>query len=61
MTIINTANGQEIGHVVTNRCLMLEEALRLIGAEIIDPEHIGDPDVLLDGQEYWMDDLEMID
>lgn len=32
MKIINTANGQEIGSIVTNRCLMLEEALRLIGA-----------------------------
>ena len=61
MRIINAVTGGTVGSVVTNRCLMLEEALRLIGAEIIEPEHIGDPDVLLDGQEYWMDDLEMID
>ena len=60
MRIINTVTGQEIGHVVTNHSMTLDEALRLIGAEIINPEHPGDPDVLLDDQELWYDDLDLV-
>ena len=58
--IVDRITRKPIGSIVTNHTMSLEDALRLIGAEIVNPEP-GEPDVILDGERYWTDDLELAD
>lgn len=64
MKIINTTTNEIIAEFDTNISTTLDEALELIGAEIIndmdDERWSNDYDnVILDGERYWYDDLEL--
>lgn len=64
MKIINTTTNEIIAEFDTNLSLTLDEALELIGAEIIndmdDERWSNDYDnVILDGERYWYEDLEL--
>lgn len=64
MKIINTMTNETIAEFDTNLSMTLDEALELIGAEIIndmDDERWsnGYDNVILDGERYWYDDLEL--
>ena len=64
MKIMNTITNEVIAEINTNHSMTLDEALDLIGAEIInymDDErwsHEYD-NVILDGERYWYEDLEL--
>lgn len=53
------SNGEVIGDIITNHTMTLEQALKLIGAEFVNPERPDDPDVILYGKSYWMEDLKI--
>ena len=64
MKIMNTATNETVAEIDTNLSMTLDEALELIGAEIIndmdDERWSNDYDnVILDGERYWHDDLEL--
>ena len=64
MKIINTMTNEIIAEFDTNLSMTLDEVLKLIGAEIIndmdDERWSNDYDnVILDGERYWYDDLEL--
>ena len=64
MKIINTTTNEIIAEFDTNISMTLDEALELIGAEIIndmDDERWsnGYDNVILDGERYWYEDLEL--
>ena len=64
MKIMNTTTNETIAEFDTNISMTLDEALELIGAEIIndmDDERWGNDydNVILDGEGYWYDDLEL--
>lgn len=64
MKIMNTTTNETIAEFDTNLSLTLDEALKLIGAEIIndmdDERWSNDYDnVIIDGERYWYDDLEL--
>lgn len=64
MKIINTMTNETIAEFDTNLSMTLDEALELIGAEIInnmdDERRSNDYDnVILDGERYWYEDLEL--
>ena len=64
MKIMNTTTNETIAEFDTNLSVTLDEALELIGAEIInnmdDERWSNDYDnVILDGERYWYEDLEM--
>ena len=64
MKIINTMTNETIAEFDTNLSMTLDEALELIGAEIIndmDDERWsnGYDNVILDGERYWYEDLEL--
>jgi hypothetical protein len=58
MKIINTATNETVAEITTNHRMTLDEAISFVG-EIINPENPGDADVIINGQEYWYDDLEV--
>lgn len=64
MKIMNTITNEVIAEINTNHSMTLDEALDLIGAEIInfmdDERWNNDYDnVILDGERYWYEDLEL--
>ena len=64
MKIINTITNETIAEITTNHSMTLDEALELIGAEInkdMDDERWsnGYDNVILDGERYWYEDLEL--
>lgn len=64
MKIINTTTNEIIAEFDTNISMTLDEALELIGAEIIndmdDERWSNDYDnVILDGERYWYEDLDL--
>ena len=58
MNIINIATGETVAEITTNHSMSLDEAINLVG-EIITPENPWDPDVLIAGNLYFYDDLDM--
>ena len=64
MKIINIITNEIIAEFDTNLSMTLDEALKLIGAEInkdMDDERWsnGYDNVILDGERYWYEDLEL--
>lgn len=64
MKIINIITNEIIAEITTNHSMTLDEALELIGAEInknMDDERWsnGYDNVILDGERYWYEDLEL--
>ena len=58
MKIINIATGETVAEITTNHSMSLDDAINLVG-EIIAPENPWDPDVLIGGNLYFYDDLDM--
>ena len=64
MKIMNTLTNEIIAKINTNHSMTLDEALELIGAEIINGLDNGRWTndyycVIFDGERYWYDDLEL--
>lgn len=64
MKIINTITNETIAEINSNCSMTLDEALELIGAEIInfmDDERwrTDYANVVIDGERYWYEDLEL--
>ena len=60
MKVINTANQKVLAEVMTNHGMTVEEALELVG---IDLSHCDENDGSykdLDGEDFWIEDCEMI-
>lgn len=65
MKIINKANNEIVGEVITNHSMTLEEAIECIGGEFIndmdDDRWSDDGDnIIIDGKRYWHEDLDYI-
>lgn len=58
MKIINIATGETVAEITTNHSMTLDEAINLVG-EIIPTENPWDADVLIGGNLYFYDDLDM--
>ena len=59
MKIINTATNEIVAKILTNHSMTLDEAINLVG-EIINPENPWDENVLIDGNWYYYDDLDLV-
>lgn len=57
--IYNAEDLEKVGEVVTNHSISFDDALDLLGAERLEKEYFDDPDLSINGQEYWSDDLRM--
>lgn len=64
MKIINTITNETVAEILTNQSMTLDEAIRAAGGEIINDEddeqfsEDGD-NVIIDGNRYWWEDLDM--
>lgn len=64
MKVINTVTNETISEIVTNHSMTLDEAIEVIGGEIIndmDDERWSDDgdNVIIDGCRYWYEELEL--
>lgn len=59
MKIINKVTGEVVAEIITNHGMTLDEAISLVGS-FIDQEYSDDPNVEINGTEYWSDDLDII-
>lgn len=64
MKIINTVTNETVAEIVTNHSMTLDEAIYCVGGEIITDaadEHFSDDgdNVIIDGQRYWWEDLDL--
>ncbi|MFR8974509.1 MAG: hypothetical protein ACLVG9_00710 [Eubacteriales bacterium] len=57
MKIINTVTNEEVATINTNRSMTLDEAIELVGEVIPEAEN---ENVVIDGKEYYYEDLEMV-
>jgi hypothetical protein len=57
MKIINTATNKTVAEIMTNHSMSLDEAINLVGE--ISPAN-EDENVLIDGNWYYYDDLDMV-
>lgn len=57
MKIINTATNEIVAEIMTNHSMTLDEAINLVG-EIYQQNE--DENVLIDGNWYYYDDLDMV-
>ena len=57
--VYNAEDLEKVGEVVTNHSISLDDALDLLGAERPEKEYFDDPDLRINGQEYWSGDLRM--
>lgn len=57
MKIINTVTNEVVAAINTNRSMTLDEAIELVGEIIPEAEN---ENVVIDGKEYYYDDLEMV-
>ena len=57
MKIINKVTNEVAAIISTNRCMSLREAIELVGEIIPEAEN---ENVVIDGKEYYYDDLEMV-
>lgn len=60
MKIINTANNETVAEIITNGMTM-DEAIALVGEYSNDAAINGEPEVTIDGKQYYYDDLAIID
>lgn len=64
MKIINTITNETVAEILTNHSMTLDEAIRAAGGEIINDEdderfsEDGD-NVIIGGNRYWWEDLDM--
>lgn len=58
MQIINIVTGETVAEITTNHSMSIDEAINLVG-EIITPENPWDANVLIGGNLYSYEDLEM--
>lgn len=56
MKLINTATGEVIAEITTNHSISLDDAIRIFG-EIFP----ANENVLINGQWYYWEDLDLID
>lgn len=63
MKLIDTYTGKEIAAIITDHGLTMDEAIYLSGMEeiIIDPSTMEKGYKDSDGEEHWVEDLELID
>ena len=59
MKIINTANGKTLANIITNHSMMIEEALELVGIDLSSCDENDGSYKDLDGEDFWMEDLEV--
>lgn len=59
MKIINTANGKVLANILTNHSMMIEEALQLVGIDLNSCDENDGSYKDLDGEDFWMEDLEI--
>lgn len=59
MKIINTANGKVLANILTNHSMMIEEALELVGIDLSSCDENDGSYKDLDGEDFWMEDLEI--
>ena len=57
MKIINTVTNEVVATITTNRSMTLDEAIELVGEIIPEAEN---ENVVIDGKEYYYEDLEMV-
>ena len=57
MKIINTVTNEVVATITTNRSMTLDEAIELVGEVIPEAEN---ENVVIDGKEYYYEDLEMV-
>ena len=58
MKIIDKVTNEEVATIATNRSYTLEEAIAQIG-ELIDTEGADVPNVIIYGERYYLDDLDI--
>ena len=58
MKIINTVTNQEVAYITTNHSMTLDEAIECAG-EFVAADREDDPNVLIDGQLYYYDELDI--
>lgn len=61
MKIINTANNETVSEIITNHGMTMDEAIALVGEYSNDAAINGEPEVTIDGKQYYYDDLAIID
>ena len=59
MKIIDKTTGETVASIMTNHSMTLDEAIDLV-VERITAENFGDPDVLINGEEYCSEDLDIV-
>ena len=59
MKVINTANQKVLAEVMTNHGMTVEEALELVGIDLSVCDD-GGAFKDLDGEDFWVEDCEMI-
>lgn len=61
MKIINTANNETVAEIITNHGMTMDEAIALVGEYSNDAAINGEPEVTIDGKQYYYDDLAITD
>ena len=51
---------RKVGEVTTNHSISFDDALDLLGAERLEMVHIDDPDLIINGEKFWSDDLDIV-
>lgn len=56
--IINTVKKEIVAEIMANHSMCLDEAINLVG-EFVTPEYDDDANVIINGNEYWYEELEI--
>ena len=59
MRIIERETGRTVAAIIANHSMTLDEAIDIAG-ERIPAENIGDPDVLINGEEFSAEELDIV-
>lgn len=57
--IFNKKTMEKVGEVFTNHSINLTDAIDLLDADRLEVVNIDDPDIMIDGKEYWSEDLDV--
>lgn len=51
---------EKVGELCTDRSISFDDALSFLGAKRLDMVNPDDPDLMIDGKEYWSEDLDLL-
>ena len=59
--LINKANNEILCEILANHSMTIDEAIEFIpGLENLKKDDCTDPDYMVNGEEIWYDDIEMV-